>query len=415
MKKVATYCWISGKYLYPFGEVLPGRNSNPTGMFGYQGQERVSNATNEVSGSRWYNFNLRMYNPSLGRFNTIDPYSQFNSPYLAMANNPISFVDPDGGRAVITDEMRIRLMRGLRERAAHGEYYGRPLEYLRHWQAINENEYFNFGGGNVTIDEIYAYGAQFGMDAMYGRFGLTSGFFEGVSQPMAMPGPVGDFAGAALSFLEGNSDIEQALNSWSNDMFKDYVNNGFLEAQAEHRQLTAEERDERRKTRKEKRDNKYRKDAKDDIEKENPLPGNDVYASKDPLISFDVEKIHQGIYYAQIIDKTTGKPYPYYNSKKDESVTMIEVTVINFKGPYDNLGSENLNTELEIYEKSKEGYGVYGYGFDINTYGREEAAGLFTRGKIDKLESKRIYYRYMFGTPNNFEWRYGSYPCATCE
>ena len=28
---------------YPFGEVLPGRNSNPTGMFGYQGQERVSN------------------------------------------------------------------------------------------------------------------------------------------------------------------------------------------------------------------------------------------------------------------------------------------------------------------------------------------------------------------------------------
>jgi hypothetical protein len=40
-----------------------------------------------------------MYNHSLGRFNTNDPYSQFNSPYLAMANNPISFVDPDGGKA----------------------------------------------------------------------------------------------------------------------------------------------------------------------------------------------------------------------------------------------------------------------------------------------------------------------------
>jgi RHS repeat-associated protein len=60
---------------YPFGEVLPGRNSNPTGMFGYQGQERITNATNDVQGSRWYNFQLRMYNPSLGRFNTIDPYS----------------------------------------------------------------------------------------------------------------------------------------------------------------------------------------------------------------------------------------------------------------------------------------------------------------------------------------------------
>lgn len=66
-------------------------------MFGYQGQERVSNSTNDVGGSRWYNFQLRMYNPSIARFNTIDPYSQFNSPYLAMANNPISYVDPDGG------------------------------------------------------------------------------------------------------------------------------------------------------------------------------------------------------------------------------------------------------------------------------------------------------------------------------
>jgi len=29
-----------------------------------------------------------------------DPYHQFQSPYLAMANNPVSFVDPSGGLAV---------------------------------------------------------------------------------------------------------------------------------------------------------------------------------------------------------------------------------------------------------------------------------------------------------------------------
>ncbi len=40
---------------------------------------------------------IRMYNPSLGRWNGTDPYYQHHSPYLAMANNPVSFVDPDGG------------------------------------------------------------------------------------------------------------------------------------------------------------------------------------------------------------------------------------------------------------------------------------------------------------------------------
>ena len=88
---------FSGVDYYPFGEKMPGRFDNgnaPTGegMFGYQGQEKVGN------GSKWYNFQLRMYNPSIGRWNTIDPYAQHYSPYLAMSNNPISYIDPDGGR-----------------------------------------------------------------------------------------------------------------------------------------------------------------------------------------------------------------------------------------------------------------------------------------------------------------------------
>ena len=88
---------FSGVDYYPFGEKMPGRygSSNPAsgeGMFGYQGQEKVGH------GSKWYNFQLRMYNPSIGRWSTIDPYSQHYSPYLAMSNNPISYIDPDGGR-----------------------------------------------------------------------------------------------------------------------------------------------------------------------------------------------------------------------------------------------------------------------------------------------------------------------------
>lgn len=76
-----------------YGGVMPGRNevlATPY-RFGYQGQEKAAGQ------SKWDNFKLRMYNADLGRFMSIDPYSQFHSPYLAMADNPVSFIDPDGG------------------------------------------------------------------------------------------------------------------------------------------------------------------------------------------------------------------------------------------------------------------------------------------------------------------------------
>ena len=44
-----------------------------------------------------YGFALRMYDQRLGRWHATDPYEQHWSPYLAMSNTPVSFVDPDGG------------------------------------------------------------------------------------------------------------------------------------------------------------------------------------------------------------------------------------------------------------------------------------------------------------------------------
>jgi hypothetical protein len=40
-----------------------------------------------------------MYDGRVGRWMTMDPYSQYHSPYLAMGNNPIRMIDPDGGSA----------------------------------------------------------------------------------------------------------------------------------------------------------------------------------------------------------------------------------------------------------------------------------------------------------------------------
>ena len=133
--------------------------------YGYQGQEKVGN------GSNWYNFNLRMYNPSIGRFNTIDPYSQFNSPYLAMANNPISFVDPDGGRALLTWQQKENLTKGLLSRAMGGGMS--KLEFMRNWESITGTSY-----QGITYEEAYAVGTQFGVGAMYGYLGGYGNMFS---------------------------------------------------------------------------------------------------------------------------------------------------------------------------------------------------------------------------------------------
>jgi len=46
--------------------------------------------------TKWYDFHARQYDAALGRWFGVDPQNQFHSPYLAMGNNPVMMVDPDG-------------------------------------------------------------------------------------------------------------------------------------------------------------------------------------------------------------------------------------------------------------------------------------------------------------------------------
>lgn len=98
---------------YPFGSAMPGRSWNETGTyrFGYQGQfaedETYSIKYTDKDGKTQYketgfhNFEARMYDSKNGRWLTTDPARQHWSPYLAMGNNPIRSVDPDGKAAHI--------------------------------------------------------------------------------------------------------------------------------------------------------------------------------------------------------------------------------------------------------------------------------------------------------------------------
>jgi RHS repeat-associated protein len=79
---------------YPFGLVMR-EQSVPTVLeyrYKYQGQ----NAEKDDE-TGWEHFELREYDPIIGRWLVPDPKRQYWSPYVAMGNNPVNLVDPDGG------------------------------------------------------------------------------------------------------------------------------------------------------------------------------------------------------------------------------------------------------------------------------------------------------------------------------
>lgn len=83
---------ITGRnFYYPFGLRIATTLSNPENKYLYNGKE-----LEEDHGLYWYHYGARYYDPQLGRWHTMDPADEFNSPYLYVGNNPVMLVDPDG-------------------------------------------------------------------------------------------------------------------------------------------------------------------------------------------------------------------------------------------------------------------------------------------------------------------------------
>ena len=79
----------------PGGVAMPNRNIVGDYRYKFQGQEKDAETGKEA-------FELRLWDGRIGRWLTTDPKGVHHSPYLGMANNPISTIDPDGG-APLTD------------------------------------------------------------------------------------------------------------------------------------------------------------------------------------------------------------------------------------------------------------------------------------------------------------------------
>ena len=82
-------------HYYPFGGVFASTSSVQS--YKYNGKE-----FDRKKGLDWYDYGVRMYDPTLGRWNAVDPMAEDNqnlTPYNYCSNNPIKFVDRDGMEA----------------------------------------------------------------------------------------------------------------------------------------------------------------------------------------------------------------------------------------------------------------------------------------------------------------------------
>lgn len=83
-------------HYYSFGQKIAGictvAFNKLQSQYRYQGDY-----SEEEDNTQWNEFDLRMYDPQIGRWTGADPYDQFASPYVGMGNDPVNSVDPDGG------------------------------------------------------------------------------------------------------------------------------------------------------------------------------------------------------------------------------------------------------------------------------------------------------------------------------
>lgn len=81
---------------YPYGLKIKSISGKALGKldnkFGYQGD-----FAEEEQETGWDEFDLRMYDPQIGRWIGTDPYDEFPSQYVGMGNSPSNYTDPDGG------------------------------------------------------------------------------------------------------------------------------------------------------------------------------------------------------------------------------------------------------------------------------------------------------------------------------
>jgi len=85
---------------YPFGMRITRKVTSSENNYTYNGKEHENDF-----GLNWYHYGARYYDPAVGRWWAVDPVDENYSPMVALNNNPIVFIDPDGKRVFVSDDL----------------------------------------------------------------------------------------------------------------------------------------------------------------------------------------------------------------------------------------------------------------------------------------------------------------------
>ena len=142
------------------------------------------------TGLEMFDFGSRFYDPQIGRWHTPDPAEQFANPYLAMGNNPVMYVDPDGEWVFLIPHISFgngSFDLGLT--VGFGFYGGASVQATvghTFYKEGNDNTYATVGGSLAGFTASVGYGTQTGYTAGvgfgFGPPGVNSNMFSaGVS------------------------------------------------------------------------------------------------------------------------------------------------------------------------------------------------------------------------------------------
>jgi len=186
---------------YPYGmcrnETVTTPN-NPNEYL-YQGKEY-----DEEHGLNYYNFHARMYDPALGCWHVPDPMHQYVSGYVAMGDNPVNRIDPDG-RTDFGSELRKSA-----ELAAwiagseqfEQDHYASYMEWMRYRNAVQSLN------ASILLGEI-----SISTDAETGGYQLQMvGAMSNEGGAVSVEGGDGDKKGNKNKSNNDNKKAEEAVS-----------------------------------------------------------------------------------------------------------------------------------------------------------------------------------------------------------
>ncbi|WP_051697854.1 RHS repeat domain-containing protein [Prevotella sp. 10(H)] len=226
---------IQTNHYYPFGMAYAENSTTEQGKqpYKYNGKELDQNHQLNM-----YDYSARFYEPSIGRFSTVDPHAEkyySMSPYVYAANNPIKIIDPLGTDTIhVNPNGKPNLVEGkmIIHPGGNGNVFIQDQELneviIERNRPKSRNDYagYSFSGTaivgigvsfNITIGVIGKDGAfiqpslafGYGLDVSASFVGQT-GVYQGPLSPTAtsMEG-TSDVENFSLSFITGGQSKDQ--------------------------------------------------------------------------------------------------------------------------------------------------------------------------------------------------------------